>query len=199
MWSQVETMSLLAYNSLPSPDGRFELGDVIGTGVCAKVYRALDTDNNGRTVAIKIQRYEKDLITHINEEYRVLRDYSSHPNLPDFYGVYRKRGGDIDEIWFVLEFCEGGPVIDIIRSLQTINKRINEDHIAFILRETAKAILHLHENNIIHRDVRGSNILMTREGEIKLCDFGLSRETKTTKGKRATCIGSSRLKKFNEL
>lgn len=184
-------MSLLAYNSLPSPDGRFELGEVIGTGVFSKVYRALDTDNHGRTVAIKIQRYEKDLKTHINEEYRVLRDFSSHPNLPDFYGVYRKQG-DVDEIWFVLEYCEGGPVIDIIRSLQTINRRVNEDQIAFILRETAKAILHLHENNIIHRDIRGSNILMTREGEIKLCDFGLSRETKTTNGKRGTCIGSTR-------
>lgn len=42
---------------------------------------------------------------HINEEYRVLRDFSSHPNLPDFLGVYRKKGdGDNpDEIWFVLE------------------------------------------------------------------------------------------------
>lgn len=184
-------MSLLAYNSLPSPDGRFELGEVIGTGVCSKVYRALDTDNNGRTVAVKIQRYEKDLVTYINEEYRVLRDYSSHPNLPDFYGVYRKRG-EIDEIWFILEFCEGGPVIDIIRSLQTINKRINEEQIAYILREAAKAALYLHENKIIHRDIRGSNILMTRDGDIKLCDFGLSRETKTTHGKRSTCIGSTR-------
>lgn len=91
-------MPLLAYNSLPSPE-RFVLGEVIGTGVCSKVYRALDTDNHGRTVAIKIQRYEKDLITYINEEYRVLRDYSSHPNLPDFYGVYRKSCLDVDEIW----------------------------------------------------------------------------------------------------
>lgn len=185
-------MSLLAYNSLPSPDGRFELGELIGTGVCSKVYKALDTDNNGRSVAVKIQRYEKDLITFINEEYRVLRDFSNHPNLPQFYGVYRKKRDDIDEIWFVLEYCEAGPVIDIIRSLQTINKRVSEEQLAYILRETAKAVLHLHENHIIHRDIRGSNILMTKEGEIKLCDFGLSRETRTTNGKRATCIGSTR-------
>lgn len=96
------------------------------------------------------------------------------------------------DLRFVLEFIEGGPVIDVIRSLQTINRRVNEDHIAYILRETAKAVLHLHENNIIHRDICGRNILMTKEGEIKLCDFGLSRETKTTNGKRGTCIGSAR-------
>lgn len=42
---------------------------------------------------------------HINEEYRVLRDFSTHPNLPDFLGVYRKKGNDNnpDEIWFILE------------------------------------------------------------------------------------------------
>lgn len=43
---------------------------------------------------------------HINEEYRILRDFSSHPNLPDFLGVYRKKGDGVDnpdEIWFILE------------------------------------------------------------------------------------------------
>ncbi|KAL7044663.1 hypothetical protein ACKWTF_002019 [Chironomus riparius] len=186
-------MSLLAYNSLPSPNDRFELKEIIGTGVCAKVYIASDNESNGRNVAIKIQRYEKDLIPYINEEYRVLRDYSAHPNIPDFYGVYRKKSTDSkepDEIWFVLEYCEAGPVIDIIKSLQAINKRVSEEHIAYILREVAKAILHLHENNVIHRDIRGSNILMTKEGEIKLCDYGLSRDVKATNGKRSTCIGS---------
>jgi myosin-3 len=188
-------MSILAYNSLPSPVGRFELKEVIGTGVCSKVYKAIDSQCNNRSVAIKIQRYEKDMIIHINEEFRILRDFSSHPNLPDFYGVYRKKSEDsgvADEVWFVLELCEAGAVIDIIRSLHTINKRISEEHLAYILRETAKAVCHLHENNVIHRDIRGSNILMTKDGEIKLCDFGLSRDTKASGGKRKTCIGSCR-------
>lgn len=192
----VKIMTLLAYNSLPSPDGRFQLKEVIGTGVCSKVYKAIDNGCNGRSVAIKIQRYEKDLVVHINEEYRVLRDFSSHPNLPDFYGVYRKRAAESsnspDEIWFILELCEAGSIIDIIRSLQTINKRVSEEHIAYILREISKGLLHLHENNVIHRDVRGSNVLMTKDGEIKICDFGLSRDTRTTEGKRKTCIGSCR-------
>lgn len=181
----------LAYDSLPSPDGRFELQEIIGTGVCSKVYKAIDLGTK-RNVAVKIQKYEKDLIAYINEEYVVLRDFSEHANIPDFYGVYRKKftTNQSDEIWFVLEYCEGGAIIDVIKSLHTINRRVSEEQIAYILRETAKAILHLHENNIIHRDIRGSNILITKGGEIKLCDFGLSRDTKTTNGKRATCIGS---------
>lgn len=69
------------------------------------MYKASDTQSNGKTVAIKVQPYEDDLIVHINEEYRILRDFSSHPNLPDFLGVYRKKGdGDNPpEIWFILE------------------------------------------------------------------------------------------------
>lgn len=54
-------------------------------------------------MAIKIQKYEGDLKVHIEEEYRILRDYSTHPNLPDFFGVYRKKKSNSDEIWFILE------------------------------------------------------------------------------------------------
>lgn len=93
----------LAYGSLPNPDRRFELKEIIGTGVCSKVYRAIDREANNRSVAIKCQRYEKDMITLINEEYRVLRDFSTHPNIPEFYGVYKKQfiTAQPDEVWFV--------------------------------------------------------------------------------------------------
>ena len=80
--------------------------------------------------------------------------------------------------------------MDFIRSLHMINRRLSEEHIAFILREAAKGLLHLHKNHFIHRDVKGGNILLTKEGEIKLCDFGLTRDIKDTMGKRGTCIGS---------
>lgn len=88
------------------------------------------------------------------------------------------------------QYCENGPVVDVIRKIQVTNRRVSEEQIAYILRETAKALIYLHENHIIHRDVRGHNILLTRDGEVKLCDFGLSRDIKSTLGKRGTCIGS---------
>lgn len=67
---------------------------------------------------------------------------------------------------------------------------MSEEHIAFILRETAKALSHLHSNHVIHRDVRGKNVLITAEGEVKLCDFGLARDVKSTVGRTGTSIGS---------
>lgn len=51
-------------------------------------------------------------------------------------------------------------------------------------------MLHLHKNHIIHRDIKGDNVLLTKEGEVKLCDFGLARSIESTMGKRSTCIGS---------
>lgn len=69
-----------------------------------QVHKAFDSTSN-KTVAIKIQRYDGELKSYINEEYRILRDFSTHPNLPDFYGVYRKPqdDGGPDDIWFILE------------------------------------------------------------------------------------------------
>lgn len=59
--------------------------------------------NLGKNVAVKVQNL-KDISTiekNINEEYRILRDLSSHPNLPDFYGAFTNKNGE--ELWFVLE------------------------------------------------------------------------------------------------
>ncbi|XP_055589092.1 neither inactivation nor afterpotential protein C-like [Uranotaenia lowii] len=184
-------MNHLRIDSLPDPGNRYQLGELIGSGIAAKVYKATDTKASNKNVAIKIQKYESDVKTAIQEEYRILRDHSNHGNLLDFYGVYRKKvPGEADEIWFVLEYCDHGPVVDIIRKIHVTNRKVSEEQIAFVLRETVKALIFLHENHIIHRDVRGHNILMTKDGEIKLCDFGLSRDVKSTLGKRGTCVGS---------
>lgn len=89
-----------------------------------------------------------------------------------------------------LQYCAGGSAVELINRLQTMNRKCSEEHIAFMLRETTKALVHLHKNHIMHRDVRGNNILITAEGEIKLCDFGLAANIRSTMGRRSTCVGS---------
>lgn len=94
----------LKVDSLPDPTNRFDVGEEIATGSWAKVYKAIDKEANGKTVAIKIQKYDNDRRTIIDDEYRILRDFSGNQNFLDFYGVYRKRvPNGTDEIWFVLQ------------------------------------------------------------------------------------------------
>lgn len=77
-----------------------------------------------------------------------------------------------------------------MKRLHSVNRRISEEHIAYILREASNGLVHLHKYHYVHRDVRGSNILLTAEGEVKICDYGLTKTTGSTFGKRSTCIGS---------
>lgn len=179
-------------SSLPDPGNRFTLGEVLGTGVYAEVYEATDNQSGGKR-AIKIQSVIPDVEEDLKNEYNILKKFSSHPNLPDFYGVYFKKASsrtEEDKIWFVLELCDGGPITDLVRGLQEKNRRMSEEHIAYILKEVVKVLVYLQENHVMHRDVKGSNILLTREGEVKLVDFGLSRFLKNTLDKRGTYVGS---------
>ncbi|CAD7079978.1 unnamed protein product [Hermetia illucens] len=183
-------MNHLNFESLPDPSAKYQLEDVIASGSTAKVYKAKDLES-GRYVAIKVQPFDEEHRLQIDEEYRVLRDYANYPNIVDFYGVYRnKKSGGFDEVWFILEYCENGTAVDLVNRMMKMDRKMKEEHIAFMLREAAKAVMELNRNHFIHRDVRGSNILITKNGEIKLCDFGLTREVDSTFGKRGTCIGS---------
>jgi myosin III len=146
---------------------------------------------NDRTVAIKIQKYDEEHKYNIEEEYRTLRDCSEHPNLLSFYGVFRKKfNNQADEIWFILEYCEYGSMIDIVKALHSQKRSLEERHVAYIIRELTRALVHLHDHNVMHRDVRGANILLNKSGEIKLADYGLSRDFGKTNNKRYTSIGS---------
>uniref|UniRef100_W8BGP4 non-specific serine/threonine protein kinase n=2 Tax=Ceratitis capitata TaxID=7213 RepID=W8BGP4_CERCA len=180
----------LPYTQLPDPTEKFEIYEEIAQGVNAKVFRAKELEND-RMVALKIQHYDEEHQVSIEEEYRTLRDHCNHPNLPEFYGVYKlEKTNAPDEIWFVMEYCSGGTAVDMVNKLTKLERRMREEHIAYIIRETCRGAIELNRNHVIHRDIKGDNILLTKDGRVKLCDFGLSREVDSTFGKRGTCIGS---------
>lgn len=96
-------MTRLAINDLPDAEERFALETCIGTGIFGKVHSAIDTASGNKKVAIKIQTLNSENENYINEEYKVLRDFSNHFNLPDYYSAYKREQNDISEIWFVME------------------------------------------------------------------------------------------------
>ncbi len=96
----------------------------------------------------------------------------------------------LDQLWLVMELCTSGSVTDLAKSMLKANERLDESIIAYILRETLKALYHLHSNNVVHRDVKGHNILITGDGHIKLIDFGVSAYLNPSTGRRNTSVGT---------
>lgn len=150
-------------------DNRYEILEAIGTGGMAVVYKALDHRLN-RLVAVKIL---KDDLSRNQEFRRRFHAESqavamlSHPNIVSVYDV--SRSGDADYI--VMELIEG------ISLKQYLEKKINlnwRETLHFSI-QIAKALDHAHSRGIVHRDIKPHNILILKDGSIKVADFGIAR------------------------
>lgn len=98
--------------SLPSPTERYILDKQLGSGIFGQVFKASDNQAEGKPVAVKTQVLTDDNEIHIQEEYKILRDFTKHPNLIDFYGVFLEKAEEgLKKIWFVLEVSEPNRVL----------------------------------------------------------------------------------------
>uniref|UniRef100_A0A2I2Z861 non-specific serine/threonine protein kinase n=1 Tax=Gorilla gorilla gorilla TaxID=9595 RepID=A0A2I2Z861_GORGO len=88
----------------------------------------------------------------------------------------------------VMEFCGAGSVTDLVKN--TKGNALKEDCIAYICREILRGLAHLHAHKVIHRDIKGQNVLLTENAEVKLVDFGVSAQLDRTVGRRNTFIGT---------
>lgn len=87
-----------------------------------------------------------------------------------------------------MEFCGAGSVTDLVKS--TKGSALKEEWISYICREILRGLAHLHANKVIHRDIKGQNVLLTDNAEVKLVDFGVSAQLDRTVGRRNTFIGT---------
>uniref|UniRef100_A0A493T3S0 Protein kinase domain-containing protein n=1 Tax=Anas platyrhynchos platyrhynchos TaxID=8840 RepID=A0A493T3S0_ANAPP len=166
------TGKTIIFDSFPDPSDTWEIIETIGKGTYGKVFKVLNK-KNGSKAAVKILDPVHDIDEEIEAEYNILKALSDHPNVVKFYGMYYKK--DVkngDQLWLVLELCNGGSVTDLVKGFLKRGERMNELIIAYILREALMGLQHLHENKTIHRDIKGNNILLTTEGGVKLVDFG---------------------------
>uniref|UniRef100_A0A8C2L3A7 non-specific serine/threonine protein kinase n=1 Tax=Cyprinus carpio TaxID=7962 RepID=A0A8C2L3A7_CYPCA len=93
---------------------------------------------------------------------------------------------DVTEL--VMEFCGAGSITDLVKN--TKGNTLKEDWIAYISREILRGLAHLHAHHVIHRDIKGQNVLLTENAEVKLVDFGVSAQLDRTVGRRNTFIGT---------
>lgn len=147
----------------------------------------------------------------IQQEILMMKD-CKHPNIIAYYGSYLRR----DKLWICMEYCGGGSLQDIYHSkfceiwkLDRVSVRrrssnyfmignlstpvtgpLSEIQIAYMCRETLLGLSYLHEKGKMHRDIKGANILLTENGDVKLADFGVSAQITATINKRKSFIGT---------
>jgi serine/threonine-protein kinase len=164
---------------------RYKVEGKIGAGGMAIVYRAKDTLLE-RTVAIKVLREQfvsdEAFVKRFRREAQSAAGLS-HPNIVSIFDV--GRDGDIDYI--VMEYIQGQTLKDIIRSKGTL-QLMDAVNITY---QVGEALRHAHANNIVHRDIKPQNILITPDGRAKVTDFGIARAvTSATLTHTGDIIGS---------
>ncbi|XP_042544148.1 nik-related protein kinase [Dipodomys spectabilis] len=209
-WRDKEVTDL---GHLPDPTGIFSLDKTIGLGTYGRIYLGLH-EKTGAFTAVKVMNARKTPLPEIGRRVRVnkyqksvgwrysdeeedlrtelnlLRKYSFHKNIVSFYGAFFKLSppGHRHQLWMVMELCAAGSVTDVVR--MTKNQSLKEDWIAYICREVLQGLAHLHAHRVIHRDIKGQNVLLTHNAEVKLVDFGVSAQVSRTNGRRNSFIGT---------
>ncbi|CAL9689888.1 unnamed protein product [Knipowitschia caucasica] len=187
--SPAKSLGEIDLASLRDPAGIFELVEVVGNGTYGQVYKGRHV-KTGQLAAIKVMDVTEDEEEEIKLEINMLKKYSHHRNIATYYGAFIKKSppGHDDQLWLVMEFCGAGSITDLVKN--TKGNTLKEDWIAYISREILRGLAHLHAHHVIHRDIKGQNVLLTENAEVKLVDFGVSAQLDRTVGRRNTFIGT---------
>uniref|UniRef100_H2Y589 Protein kinase domain-containing protein n=1 Tax=Ciona savignyi TaxID=51511 RepID=H2Y589_CIOSA len=165
-----------------NPELQWEKISELGDGAFGIVYKARHRVD-GRLAAAKIIecKTEEDL-----EDFAVEINILASCNHKNVVKLLDAFFFEIN-LWVLIEFCDGGALDSIMIELE---RGLEEPQIQVVCRETCIALQYLHQNKIIHRDLKAGNILLTMQGEVKLADFGVSALNTRTMQKRDTFIGT---------
>ncbi|KAG0942171.1 hypothetical protein G6F30_005863 [Rhizopus arrhizus] len=144
----------------------------LGEGAAGTVWKILYKPLN-KIMAKKTMTVDPDpqLQRQILRELSFLKTCES-PYIVAFYGAFLEE----TTVSICMEYCEGGSLEDIYKKANQLQGVIGETILANVAEAVCRGLIYLHSQHVIHRDVKPSNILMTRQGKIKLCDLGVSGE-----------------------
>uniref|UniRef100_A0A667XHW2 non-specific serine/threonine protein kinase n=1 Tax=Myripristis murdjan TaxID=586833 RepID=A0A667XHW2_9TELE len=165
-----------------NPEEIWDIIGELGDGAFGKVYKA-QNKQTGVLAAAKVidTKNEEEL-----EDYMVEIDILAscdHQNIVKLLDAFYYES----KLWILIEFCAGGAVDAVMLELE---RPLTEPQIRVVCRQTLQALLYLHDNKIIHRDLKAGNILLTLDGDVKLADFGVSAKNTKTLQRRDSFIGT---------
>jgi eukaryotic-like serine/threonine-protein kinase len=172
--------------------GRYELDGVVGRGGMAEVYRARDIRLD-RIVAIKTLR--ADLARDQIFQARFRREAQSaaslnHPNIVAVYDTGEDMATGVPVPYIVMEFVDGRTVRDLLQD----GHRLLPERSLEIIDGVLRALDYSHQAGIVHRDIKPGNVMVTRNGDIKVMDFGIARamsDAQATMTQTAQVIGTA--------
>lgn len=167
--------------STRNPQEDFEILLRVGGGTYGEVYKARNKQN-GELAAIKVIKMEPEDDFSIIQQEIVIVKSCKHPNIVAYFGSYIRA----NKLWICMEFCGGGSLQDVYH----VTGPLSEPQIAYICREMLQGLDYLHAQKKIHRDIKGANILLNDQGEVKLADFGISAQITATLARRMSFIGT---------
>ncbi|GGS90310.1 Stk1 family PASTA domain-containing Ser/Thr kinase [Streptomyces griseoviridis] len=153
--------------------GRYELGPVLGRGGMAEVYHAHDT-RLGRQVAVKTLRADMARDPSFQARFRREAQSAASLNHPAIVAVYDTGEDYIDGVsipYIVMEYVDGSTLRELLHSgRKLLPERTLEMTIGIL-----QALEYSHRAGIVHRDIKPANVMLTRNGQVKVMDFGIAR------------------------
>jgi len=168
--------------------GKYSIDGVLGKGAMGIVYKGVDP-LIGRTVAIKTIRF--DVIDSSFKQDEAIKRFTreaqsagilSHPNIVTIYDVGKAEG----LTYIAMEYIEGRSLEELIVS----RKKFSLDEIINIMTQIGDALDYAHSKGIVHRDIKPGNILIDKEGNTHLCDFGIARIEASDLTQTGTSLGT---------
>ncbi|CDO95075.1 unnamed protein product [Kluyveromyces dobzhanskii CBS 2104] len=168
--------------SMNNVTSMFKRKEIIGRGKFGVVYMAYHTKTQ-HVYAIKVLNLDntEDEVEDIRKEIQFLSCLKQTPNITHYYGSYLND----TKLWVIMEYCAGGSLRTLLRP-----GIIEEKYIGVIMREILVALISIHRDNVIHRDIKAANVLIANNGNVKLCDFGVAAQLSQSTLKRQTMAGT---------
>ncbi|KAM3912874.1 STE20-like serine/threonine-protein kinase isoform 2-T2 [Leptodactylus fuscus] len=165
-----------------NPEEIWEIIGELGDGAFGKVYKAQNKETGILAAAKVIDTKSEDELEDYMVEIDILAS-CDHPHIVKLLDAFYYE----NNLWILIEFCAGGAVDAVMLELE---RPLTEPQIRVVCKQTLEALVYLHDNKIIHRDLKAGNILLTLDGDVKLADFGVSAKNTRTLQRRDSFIGT---------